>query len=60
MLNKLPPPTPPYTEGLLTKRFPLLSKEGLGEVVVKQSLYGPPYQLHELSYRFSNANQFFQ
>ena len=23
-------------------------------------LYGPPYRLQELSYRFSNANQFFQ
>lgn len=30
----LPPPTPPYTGGeLITKRFALLCKEGLGEVV---------------------------
>ena len=33
-INKLPPPTPPYTGGgLITKRFPLLGKEGLGVVV---------------------------
>ena len=36
-INKLPPPTPPYTGGgLITKRFPLLCKEGLGEVVIKR------------------------
>ncbi len=36
-INKLPPPTPPYTGGgLITKRFPLLCKEGLGVVVIKR------------------------
>ena len=36
-INKLPPATPPYIGGgLITKRFPLLSKEGLGEVVIKR------------------------
>ena len=27
---------PLYREGLITKRFPLLCKEGLGEVVIKR------------------------
>ena len=36
-INKLPPPTPPYTGGkLITKRFPLPCKEGLGVVVIKR------------------------
>ena len=34
ILEELPPPAPPYTGGgLITQRFPLLCKEGLGEVV---------------------------
>ena|GEM_PF-3133791 len=36
-INKLPPPTPLCTGGgLIAKRFPLLCKEGLGEVVIKR------------------------
>ena len=44
-INKLPPPTPPYTGGaLITKRFPLLCKEGLGEVVIKRlTCYTHPF-----------------
>ena len=36
-INKLPPPTSPYTGEGITKRFPLQCKEGLGEVVIKRS-----------------------
>jgi|GEM_PF-2112190 hypothetical protein len=38
-INKLPPPTPPYTGGgLITKRFPLLCKEGV--IVFFERNYG--------------------
>ena len=36
-INKLPPPTPLYTGGvLIIRRFLLLCKEGVGEVVIKR------------------------
>ena len=44
--DKLPPPTPPYTGGgMITKRFPLLCKEGLEGVVLVDELARHPFIL---------------
>lgn len=43
--QQTPPPLPPYTGGgVITKRFPLLCKEGLGEVVIKNRLVRQSYK----------------
>ena len=43
VIKQLPPPSPPYTGGeLITKRFPLLCKEGLGVVVQIMGLFQSP------------------
>jgi len=47
--QQLPPPPPPPLQGeeLITKRFSLLAKEGLGEVVAAKSNFDtpPPHNL---------------